>query len=268
MLKISKRSLILILVGILVVWGIWGGFSLFYHYSGKSDKLTFIVEDESELHIETNKANIFISSSGSDTLLAESVKAGDINFDQDGNVLELELEDRKFLADGFLTLEIPSNIKKIVIESSVGDIDIASVDVPVIKIDVETGGITLTNIETEEIDLGLDVGSVDAESVKALNSFMISIDVGDISISNTNAKKMKVSSSTGDIYIAGGDYNSLDAFAGVGDISIDLDSDDYTYTLNADDIYLFDEYFTEPMKKGDGERQVDAKTKTGCIEIQ
>lgn len=270
MLKLSKRSIIIVLVAVLIVWGVWGSFSLFYRFSGKSDSTSIEMAKGANLIIKTNLADIFITGTNSDRLQANSTKAGDIITSKNGNDVIIELKDRRFLAGGFLSLEVPMKLSTVTVNAEIGDIDIGSINTDSLVIGTSTGDLTLTNIEASRIEARTHVGDIDMDSTTAIDCINLFTNAGDVSLSNISAHAVKAETMAGDIDLEGESIQQTEVRTSVGDIVIDtdLEKENGTFTITASDIYLFDSHYSKPISIGKGENIVNAESTVGTIKIE
>lgn len=273
MIKASKRTIILILIAVLVIWAGWGGYRLFYRFSGQSDSKSFDTSSDTVLVIKAHTADIFISGTDSDVVKIESNKAGELKYSIDGNTITISLADRKYLADGFLTVELPKGIKSASFTTDIGDLDIASASVDSLNLSANTGDIDIVNLKAITADIDADIGDVDISDSIIDETINAKLSTGDLTVEQTSFGNMTATASIGNIEIYGGSFNSIDTTASTGDIKIRLNQNIDQIEIETGtvgDSYIFGEYFENgkhTITKGDGETIIKAKTSIGTIDI-
>lgn len=254
MIKTSRRSIIIALVALIMLWLCLIGFKIVYKYSGKSDIETFEYNRNIELELVANISDFFISPAQGDKITIKSDRAGGITTRESDNTITVEQSDRKLFAAGYITVEIPSTINKLSIRTNKGDIDIASIEADELYAETISGDISILNIKS--------------------NNTKAKAEAGDIEISNSITENaISLSTATGDIEVSYCTYAKLNASTGVGDIELSLNDKNGTISYEAkslSDVDIFDYEYrksSDTIAFGNGKPIITLSTENGDIEV-
>ncbi len=273
MIKATKRTMIIILTALIIVWCVYIGFKLFYRFSGKTDSYSFVPNANTELTIKSGVSDIFISNSSKDEIVVKSERAGGLEVSEDGNIITIEQKDRSFMKAGYLSVEIPARLAKLIVTTNVGDIDIASINANEAIINTSTGNIDITNVSSDTLDVKSNVGDLDISNSTPSN-LTINTTTGDISIENVDSESINASLSTGDFSIEGSEFKSLNASTSTGDIEVNLPSENAKISYQAGkltEVYLFGTEYTErsnTLSFGNAMPELVLSSNIGDIEVE
>ncbi len=140
----------------------------------------------------------------------------DLKFSSDDTTTYIKLNE----GGGELDLTIPEAVRKIIINSKGGDVDVSGLCLENIEINSNSGDYYLSNVNAENISLKSKSGDIDLNDVSAPNINASSIS-GDINI-NGDSQNTIATSTSGDIDVTLLDNVLLITKTVSGDIDIDL----------------------------------------------
>ncbi len=273
MIEASKKTIIFLLIALIILWGLWGFWKISKKWNAKSDSVEIAITNETNIELDSSVASVYVTPSKDNTLRVKSTKAGELKVENDGTTIEISQKTKIKSGEGVLTLEIPGKIKTSSVKTSVGSIDISSLNMYKIELKVATGDITASNIKAYELDAEASVGTIDLSDIVATD-IEAETKTGDISLTETNAKTLDANASIGNVTFYSGKVDTLECETGTGDIYIKLDDKNGTFNITIGalaDAYVFGtelESKSETLTFGTGTPNVSAKTKIGSIEIR
>lgn len=254
MIKASRRSIIIALVALAILWLGLIGAKLVYKYSGKSEVGTFEYNESIALEIDANISDFFISPTAGDMITIKSDRAGGITTRENGNTIIVEQSDRKLFAAGYITVEIPSKINKLSIRTNKGDIDIASIEADELYAETISGDISILNIKSNNTKAKAEAGDIEISNSITENAISLSTAAGDIEVSYCTYAKLNASTGVGDIALSLNDKNGTISYEAKS--LSDVDIFDYEYRKSSDTIAF-----------GNGKPIITLSTENGDIEV-
>ncbi len=273
MIKASKRSIMIALTAVIILWILFWSFNLIYRYSGKSDSASFVTTENTKLIVEANISDIFISPSKNNTLTIDSLRAGGLETEISDDTISVKQNDRRFFANGFITIEVPNGIDTLIISTNIGDIDIASIAIGSGEFSTNTGDIKITDLKSEELNLKSSIGNIAITSSNINTLLDLKTATGNIEVENVNALEVNSDLETGNFWVLGTAFLSMNVKNTTGNIDICLNSQDCNieYDIgNLSTIYIFDreqESKSGAISLGSGEPKLKLSNTIGEIAI-
>ena len=272
MINVSRRTLIITLTALCIVWVAWLGVGFYQRHSGKSDFKELEITNEVDLKLDAHVANIYISPSDTNTLKIESKRAGLIDLQNQKDTINITVDDDKSRAERIIFLEIPGLIRNLEVRTKVGNIDIADISNDSIMLDTSTGNVIAHSLKTDTLTIDSSIGNIDLSEIKA-NTVEAKTSTGNIDIT-ASADVLNAKSSIGDVSINADEINTMDISTGTGDIYISLEDENGTFSIetsNIVDAYIFGDNVgsrQDNLVYGTGRPIVKAKNSLGSIEIK
>lgn len=218
-------------------------FSLGSYSEKLIEKKTYNIGNDINLDTKALDINVEESEDNNITVELYSEKDVDYSFNEDveNKIVNIKAHINNYISFGIFTksprlvVKIPKDYsRKLIIDSKVGDIHIASFDTLTTSIKNSTGDIKIDNVYDATIDVG--TGDVKIEEVKILNvkqgtgdtkintvdSIEVNANTGDVKIQKVN-NKMNITNGTGDIKIQEANITeNSNVSTRIGDIKINL----------------------------------------------
>ena len=273
MLKLSRKSLIIVLVFVIIIWLSLAGLKFLNKHLGESESLTLPSTEETELAINTDISDIFISKANGNDINIFSERSGGLETNTNGNSITIEQANRRFFANGYITIELPKGIKSLIVKTKTGDIDIASIDAKEISLSTTTGDIEITDLTSDSISISSNDGDAEISNSTFNNKLDITLADGELDLENIDSKIINADILDGNIDISNGYYEYLYANANNGNIDIYLQDKnaEVNYKNQSGNTYLFEERYKKEEDKaifGSGKIKLNLTVNNGNIEVK